>query len=393
MASRTSRWHPVSGRCRVRCTERIAAVLSSRAATPYEESRTARYLKRRAGARPSEPIYAGCRHRTRAGMTERCIFDARTLQLASGVPDEVELAVITMQLWTGREAHALREVLRMSQREFAAHLGVATRTVAKWDSEGANVTPRGEIQRVLDTALARAETDVHNRFEHALGRSTEPEAPTQPSEPASAASVGQRERFLLGDGHLTIAVPKRAGERDLVATEDSATAQHLVEIAHSMRLTAGVEYIPTSGLINLNREALIVVCGPKSSPVIAAAIARDPRLAFEPSSQGRWELEERRSGQRYRSPMDEPDMPQPADVAYLGRLPRPDGAGAFLLIAGVHAIGSLGASRYLARHLPYLHAATGGRPFSMVIGCRYDEMSKSILDVYPVTAPLLHQEA
>lgn len=326
-------------------------------------------------------------------MTERCIFDARTLQFASGVPDEVELPVITMELWTGREAHALREALRMSQREFAAHLGVAIRTVAKWDSEGANVTPRGEIQRILDTALAQAETDVHNRFEYNLGRSTEPEASTSAPASADAAGTGQRERFLLGDGHLTISVPKRPGERDLVATEDSATAQHLVEIAHNMQLTASVEYIPTSGLINLNREALIVVCGPKSSPVTAAAIARDPRLGFKTNSQGHWELEDRRNGQRYGSPMDEPDKPQPADVAYLGRLPRPDGAGAFLLIAGVHAIGSLGASRYLSRHLRYLHAATEGRAFSMAIGCRYDETSKSIIDVYPVTGPLLHEEA
>lgn len=273
--------------------------------------------------------------------------------------------MITMELWTGRETHALREALRMSQREFAAHLGVAIRTVAKWDSEGANVTPRGEIQRILDTALAQAETDVHNRFEYILGRSTDPEPSTSASASADAADTGQRERFLLGDGHLTIAVPKRPGERDLVATEDSVTAQHLVETAHNMQLTAGVEYIPTSGLINLNREALIVVCGPKSSPVIAAAIARDPRLGFETNSQGHWELEDRRNGQRYGSPMDEPDKPQPADVAYLGRLPRPDGAGAFLLIAGVHAIGSLGASRYLSRHLRYLHAAAEGRAFSM----------------------------
>lgn len=320
-------------------------------------------------------------------MTECCTFDARTLHFASGVPDEVELAVITMELWTGREAHALREALRMSQREFAAHLGVAARTVAKWDSEGANVTPRGEIQRILDTALARAEADVHNRFEHFLGRSAEPEVPISSPDPADV------EGFLLGGGHLTIAVPKRPGERDLVATEDSATAQHLVEIAHSMHLTAAVEYIPTNGLINLNREALIVVCGPKNSPVTAAAIAHDPRLAFELSSQDRWELEDRRSGQRYRSPMDEPDVPQPGDVAYLGRLPRPDGGGDFLLIAGVHAIGSLGASRYLARHLRSLHAATEGRPFSMVIGCGYDATSKSILDAYPVTGPLLHQGA
>ena len=38
-----------------------------------------------------------------------------------------------------------------------------------------------------------------------------------------------------------------------------------------------------------------------------------------------------------------------------------------LHIAGIHAIGSLGAVRYLAEQLPDLYAAPGGAPVSMAI--------------------------
>ena len=38
--------------------------------------------------------------------------------------------------WTGREASALRQALRLSVRAFAEHLDVAPRTVSKWAKLG-----------------------------------------------------------------------------------------------------------------------------------------------------------------------------------------------------------------------------------------------------------------
>ena len=72
--------------------------------------------------------------------------------------------MIDVEVWTGLEAFRLRTALRMSQRQFAAHLGVSERTVAKWDSRGVETRPRGEFQRMLDTALARAAADAQKRF-------------------------------------------------------------------------------------------------------------------------------------------------------------------------------------------------------------------------------------
>ncbi|MFH9662969.1 helix-turn-helix domain-containing protein [Streptomyces sp. NPDC017248] len=74
----------------------------------------------------------------------------------------------TVQQWTGREAGALRAALRMSTRAFAEHLGVALRTVAKWESLGAATRPRPDTQAILDTALGRADCAAHARFEALL---------------------------------------------------------------------------------------------------------------------------------------------------------------------------------------------------------------------------------
>ncbi|MEU4368227.1 hypothetical protein [Micromonospora chersina] len=67
--------------------------------------------------------------------------------------------------WTGREANALRQALRMSLTAFAEHLGAARRTVAKWSSQGNKVHLRADMQAALDTVLARATSDVRERFE------------------------------------------------------------------------------------------------------------------------------------------------------------------------------------------------------------------------------------
>ncbi|RSM90674.1 transcriptional regulator [Kibdelosporangium aridum] len=71
----------------------------------------------------------------------------------------------SVRQWTGREARALRHALRLSVRAFADHLGVAVRTVTKWESLGAETSPRPDTQAILDTALMQADADAKLRFE------------------------------------------------------------------------------------------------------------------------------------------------------------------------------------------------------------------------------------
>jgi uncharacterized SAM-binding protein YcdF (DUF218 family)/DNA-binding transcriptional regulator YiaG len=77
-------------------------------------------------------------------------------------------AVAAVQEWTGREAKALRRALRLSVRAFAEHLGVAVRTVSKWEALETSTQPRPDTQAILDTALSHADPAAQARFEQFL---------------------------------------------------------------------------------------------------------------------------------------------------------------------------------------------------------------------------------
>lgn len=132
--------------------------------------------------------------------------------------------MITIDKWTGREARALRETLRMSQREFADYLGVAIRTIAQWDSSGAQITPRPEFQRLLDVALARAGEDVRHRFDVAVsGPRPEPSragAPRSGQQPAEQATVVIRYPETDAD---TISAVSEAWASDLAEPNPEST--------------------------------------------------------------------------------------------------------------------------------------------------------------------------
>jgi hypothetical protein len=68
-----------------------------------------------------------------------------------------------------------------------------------------------------------------------------------------------------------------------------------------------------------------------------------------------------------------------ADIAYIGR--HTDGGRVTVHIAGIHAIGSLGAAAHLAAHLPGLYAQTGDAPmwvFEMTRG-RYTTRVRCVI--------------
>ncbi|MER5337960.1 hypothetical protein [Micromonospora sp. NPDC002717] len=106
--------------------------------------------------------------------------------------------------WTGREANALRHALRMSVTAFAEHLGAARRTVAKWSSQGDSVLPRADMQAALDTVLARATSDVRERFEalRMTGTSGAPISTTPPYTGADADTGGDGDGGSGSDGDV-----------------------------------------------------------------------------------------------------------------------------------------------------------------------------------------------
>ncbi|GAA1272914.1 hypothetical protein GCM10009609_40010 [Pseudonocardia aurantiaca] len=77
---------------------------------------------------------------------------------------EAQRIMTTVRRWTGHETRALRMAPRLSVRAFAEHLGVAVRTVSKWESGTVGALPRPDTQAVLDTALSRADRAAQERF-------------------------------------------------------------------------------------------------------------------------------------------------------------------------------------------------------------------------------------
>lgn len=65
--------------------------------------------------------------------------------------------------WTGAQADALRQALRMTNESFAEHLGVAVRTVAYW-RQRPDMIPQRQIQDFLDAALDRASDRIKAQF-------------------------------------------------------------------------------------------------------------------------------------------------------------------------------------------------------------------------------------
>jgi hypothetical protein len=179
------------------------------------------------------------------------------------------------------------------------------------------------------------------------------------------------ERALFGVGPVTVAVPtRRVAERGLpvISAEDAIAAERLTAQLVELGFTVEQYRIPVDGLWNPSGD-VIAICGPKNSPVTAEALTADPVLEFVADRVGRYAITDRLTGTRYLSAMDD-DPPGSRDVAYVGRLPYRDTT--VLVIAGVHAIGSVGVVHYLAGHAAEVYATVGDGPWSAVIDSRHD---------------------
>jgi hypothetical protein len=71
--------------------------------------------------------------------------------------------------WTGGQADALRQALRMTNESFGEHLGVAARTVANWRKNPA-IIPTPAVQETLDSALERAGDRAKAQFAALIGQ-------------------------------------------------------------------------------------------------------------------------------------------------------------------------------------------------------------------------------
>ena len=208
-------------------------------------------------------------------------------------------------------------------------------------------------------------------------------------------SAGVRpERAFLGTGTLTIALGGKyeAGKDKpgaVVSAEALAAYERLAELARSHGLKSDYEVVPPPGFVTLNRPNLIVACGPRLSPLVQQILESDSNIGFAKDGHG-WFLTENHSGAIHRSPCDGGHS---ADVAYIGRLPRPDGKGMFLYMAGIHAIGTAGAAHFIENNLADLYRETKTRRFSTIISCEFDPESRKVTSSARVSQIYRHDGA
>ncbi|WP_460701441.1 helix-turn-helix domain-containing protein [Myceligenerans halotolerans] len=226
-----------------------------------------------------------------------------------------------------------------------------------------------ELARLRKAAIDRAHdqlgmtyTEVASKVGISKGRITQLRKGAPPAE-----------RAFFGVGPVTVAFPiRKNGDRALgvVAIEDDTATKNMSGILESLSLAVDTYPIPPSGDWEPPADA-VAICGPKSSHITAQAVRNDPFLSFEPDEVGRWVITDRKTGDVFVSPSDAGDPTR--EIAYVARLRR--NRRIILIIAGVHALGSVGAVEYLRRNLPDLYVAVGDGPFSLVVTSAFDGMT------------------
>lgn len=208
-------------------------------------------------------------------------------------------------------------------------------------------------------------------------------------------SAGVRpERAFLGTGKLTVAIgtkqeANRSDPGKMLSVEAFAGYELLAEAARAVGLDATYEVVAPPGLVHLNRSNLIVMTNPRLLPFLSQVMEADPHIRYT-EDDGSWYLADVSQSTEYRSARDQGKN---RDYGYVGRLPRPDGKGTFLYLAGTHAQGTLGAAHYVTTNLVELYKELKTRRFSVVIECVYDPKDpRKVLSTERVT-PLYRHEA
>lgn len=75
-----------------------------------------------------------------------------------------------------------------------------------------------------------------------------------------------------------------------------APIKRLEDLARSYGLDVTSEHVPVRGEIDLNRNGLVVVCGPRMYQEMGEAYAQDPVLRWERAEDGPWTVVDRRTG-------------------------------------------------------------------------------------------------
>lgn len=202
------------------------------------------------------------------------------------------------------------------------------------------------------------------------------------------------EGAFFGSGTVTVVTPLRpepGKPRAAVSLDDLNTGKRLEDLARSYDLTVQDDHVTVDGSVDLDRPGLVVVCGPRMSEAMAQTYAKDPVFVWERDEGKPWRIRDTRTGQAHTAGSDA-SPPSNSDLGYLGRLPRPDGTGSLLAIAGIHPAGSLGVAQWLTTDIATLWGQVGDRDFSVLIRTEYDPETNEPVKTEMATPLYRHDE-
>jgi hypothetical protein len=183
------------------------------------------------------------------------------------------------------------------------------------------------------------------------------------------------ERAFFGVGPVEVALPGRLiRERGdvVIASEDDTAGAHLMAELEKLAFVVADRVI-----IDPRREwepkgDAVVICGPASAHIGNVLMSADPVLTMSLGDNVQWYIVDRATGDHFLSPMDEEHSTR-ADHAYIAR--RKLGSHVVVHIAGLHALGSVGAVHYLMGSLHELYKQYGDKQFSMAITTSFDGLT------------------
>lgn len=150
---------------------------------------------------------------------------------------------------------------------------------------------------------------------------------------------------------VTVAVVRKQetekNRSSVVGTTFDAALQ-IQDLAHRWDMKTKTEKVPENGHVDLNRDNLIVMIGPRITGLVAQAISADPAIKWRRDDSGHWYIVDTSAGAEYHSDFDDKSLSGTGTCyAHIGRIRRPDGEGSFLYLGGIHAPGTAGAVEIL----------------------------------------------
>ena len=154
----------------------------------------------------------------------------------------------------------------------------------------------------------------------------------------------------------------------LAPPEESAAAQELARLLQKLDCHHELTSLPSADHAAFETPGLILLGGPARWDNDGTPLEHDPYLRFTKIGDER-AFEDLVTGEVHRAQLA---APVPRDIAYLGRIPGPDGSGMLLVVTGLHSEGTRGAVAHLTAQLASLHESAGRAAFSVLLYVDYD---------------------